>query len=695
MKKIFLKLFVVVLALSLLGLWPIITSAQEKISKPGVYSGYSQEIYDGWQRFSVYVPVRDGTKLAVDIYRPTKGGVLETKALPVIFQFTGYRRATYTSLSNKTIRYPDTANTKYGYVMVYADTRGKGASYGTRFTMVNRTEAWDGHDLVEWIAKQPWCDGNIGMSGGSYTGNTQIETASTLPPHLVAVVPSMTDYSKYDATYRGGMHRTTAGGGESQDDSVTVPVDEDTVDANNNGIMDMLEEAIKYHYPPYLPDAYLYLNFIARMPYRDSDDNDVGKEGQYWIDNSNYPYFDAEREAGISFYHSGGWYDLFTRDTVLGFNNLGGKLLLGPNGHFGGGSGGLNTATEYLRWYDYWLKGIENHIMSEPPVYYYTVNAPAGTEWRFAPQFPLGEQQDVKYYLAAGPSGSNPVSVLDGGLSTVAPTSQNGQDSYKQNYDPVCSHMMGYCSYDKWSLTYTTDVLSQDLQVTGSPVVHLWAASTATDQDFFADLEDIDENGAVAKVVAAQGRLRASHRVLADPPFNFMGLPWHRSYQEDMAPLTPNTPAELVFDILPTSHIFKAGHRVRVVIMTASKHALNYLRPDSTVTIYRNNVYASYVSLPIISKLNIFQGTAKIRTKNIRYEGPAELYASPTAIYINYEGNWLKWDTKRSWEAGRTEHYSGNGDLGNLSVHIIDNAQISFDALAIGNGIYFKGEVKY
>jgi putative CocE/NonD family hydrolase len=491
------------------------------------------------------------------------------------------------------------------------------------------------------------------------------------------------------------MHRTTAGGGEAQDDSVTVPVDEDTVDANHNGIMDMMEEAIKYHVFPYLPTSYLYLNFIARMPYRDSYDSDVGKLGQYWIDVSNSTYFNVEKQAGITFYHSGGWYDLFTRDTVMGFNNLGGKLLLGPNGHFGGGSGGLNTSTEYLRWYDYWLKGIDNNIMSEPPVYYFTVNAPAGTEWRFAPQFPLGEQQDVKYYLAAGPSGSNPVSVLDGGLSTVAPTSKNGQDSYKQNYDPVCTAMMGNCSYDQWSLTYTTDVLPQDLQVTGSPVVHLWAASTATDQDFFADLEDIDEKGAVAKVVATQGRLRASHRALANPPFNFMGLPWHRSYQEDIVPLTPNTPTELVFDILPTSHIFKAGHRVRLVVMVASKQALNYLRPDSTVTIYRNNVYESYVSLPIISKLNIFQGTAKIRTKNIRYEGPADLYASPTAIYINYEDNWLRWDTERSWEAGRTEHYRGNGDLGHLSVHIIDNAQISFDALAIGNGVYFKGEVKY
>ncbi len=689
------KLSIVISVCVLVVSFLIVSGYSQQISSPGVYSGYNDPYYDGWQRTSVYVPVTDGTKLAVDIYRPTKAGELETKPLPVIFQFTGYRRATYVSLANKTIRYPDTTYTKYGYVMVYADTRGKGASYGTRFTMVDRTEAWDGHDLVEWIAKQPWCNGKVGMSGSSYTGNTQVETASTLPPHLVTVVPGVTDYSKYDATYRGGMHRTTGGGGETQDDSVTVPVDEDTVDANNNGIMDMLEEAIKYHVAPYLPNSYLYLNFIARMPYRDSYDNDVGKEGFYWIDNSNYPYFDAEKRAGISFYHTGGWYDLFTRDTVLGFNNLGGKLLLGPNGHFAGGSGGLNTSIEYLRWYDYWLKGIENKVTNEPPVYYYTVNAPAGTEWRFAPQFPLGEQQDVKYYLAAGPSGSNPVSVKDGGLSTAAPTSTNGgQDSYKQDYvQPVsqCSNLMGYCSYDKWSLTYTTDVLSKDLQVTGSPVVHLWAASSATDQDFFVDLEDIDENGAVAKVAAVQGRLRASHRALATPPFNNMGLPWHRSHEEDMIPLIPNRPTELVFDILPTSHIFKAGHRIRLVVMAASKQALNFLTPDSTVTIYRDKHHASYVTLPTITYLNIYTGTVKLKD----YAGPADLYASPTAIYIGYDGKWLKWDTEQSWKAGVTQHFKGRSAQGPINVVVNSNSMAAFVAQANGTGVHFEGVAKY
>lgn len=682
------------------------------LTQPGVYSRYNTPDYDGWKRISVYVPVRDGTKLAVDIYRPTKAGVMEQAPLPVIFQFTGYRRATYTSLTNKTIHYPDTTFTKYGYVMVYADTRGKGASYGTRMEMCDRTEAMDGHDLVQWIGSQPWSDGNVGMWGASYTGNTQVETASNTPKYLKTVIPEWTDYAKYDATYRGGMHRTTAGGGETQDDSITVPVDEDTVDANNNGITDMLEAAIAQHVAPYLPTSYLYLNFIARMPYRDSYDSDVGKLGEYWINAANYPYFKAEKEAGIAFYQVGGWYDLFGRDTLIGYNNLKkhGKMFLAPFGHFGGTTPGIVLNQEFLRWFDYWLKGIDDEIMSEPPVYYYTVNAPTGTEWRFSPQFPLGEEKYVKYYLASGPSGSNPVSVLDGGLSTVAPTAKNGgQDSYKQNYNPVCTAMMGNCSYDQWSLTYTTDVLSKDLQVTGSPIVHLWAASTATDQDFFADLEDIDANGKVVKVVATQGRLRASHRSLAKAPFDNLGLPWHREYQQDMVPLTPNAPTELVFDILPTSYIFPAGHRMRVVVMAASKQALNYLTPDSTVTIYHDKKHASYVSLPIIDKLNVFQGTVTMHTRQDQYSGPADLYASPEGIYLSYAGKWLKWKTERAWDGdwrgyflrdaecfkGDTEHFMGEGKSGHISVVVSSNPKGPFNAIAEGWGIDFKGTFKY
>jgi hypothetical protein len=161
--------------------------------------------------------------------------------------------------------------------------------------------------------------------------------------------------------------------------------------------------------------------------------------------------------------------------------------------------------------------------------------------------------------------------------------------------------------------------------------------------------------------------------------------------------MTPNEPTELIFDMTPTSQLFKAGHRIRVSIAGADVRETDRYQatPAPELTIYRDKNHVSSISLPIISRNYVFAGTVKIKTKSASYDGPADLYASPTAIYINYDDKWLKWDTERSWETGRIEHYRGNGELGHLSVHIIDNAQISFDALAIGNGVYFKGEVKY
>ena len=139
--------------------------------------------------------------------------------------------------------------------------------------------------------------------------------------------------------------------------------------------------------------------------------------------------------------------------------------------------------------------------------------------------------------------------------------------------------------------------------MTGHPVVHLWVSSTATDGDFFADLEDVDESG-TARTAAVQGRLRASHRALTSAPYDFLDLPWHRSYQFDMVPLISGQPTELIFDILPTSKVFKAGHRIRLTIASASKHVLEFLKssPAPTISVYRNTAHASYISLPITTE---------------------------------------------------------------------------------------------
>jgi len=152
---------------------------------------------------------------------------------------------------------------------------------------------------------------------------------------------------------------------------------------------------------------------------------------------------------------------------------------------------------------------------------------------------------------------------------------------------------------DEKGLTYTTPPLASDVEVTGHPVMHLWVSSTATDGDFFVFLEEIDEDG-VSQFVS-DGILRASHRATATPPWDHLGLPWHRSYEEDLIDL-PGEPVELVFDLYPTSNIFDEGHRIRLTITCADSDNFETpeLSPPPTVSVYRNTEYASYITLPII-----------------------------------------------------------------------------------------------
>ena len=169
------KVVVVLLVLALLA--AIVPAAMAKtggkVSKFGVYSGYSEALYDNWTRSSMYVEVRDGTKLAVDIFRPVYDNdqVVE-EPLPVVFSAERYVRATSPApgVMNTTLdAYPYAATLlQHGYVVAAADVRGTGASYGVFSGGTDMTEAYDFYDMIEWFAAQPWCDGNVGMLGISW-----------------------------------------------------------------------------------------------------------------------------------------------------------------------------------------------------------------------------------------------------------------------------------------------------------------------------------------------------------------------------------------------------------------------------------------------------------------------------------------------------------------------------------------------
>ena len=628
-----------------------------QVSRFNDYHGYSSAAFDGWRRFSQYVVARDGTRLAVDYYRPTREGELHNEPLPVIWSHTRYQRANitdgelYTSLEY----HPPLVNVlQHGYIIATADVRGAGASFGTKYGWFPPEEAEDAYDITEWFAEQSWCNDRVGMVRRSYLGITQYFNASQAPPHLVCIFPEVAWIDEYDLVYPGGIFPDWAvycwsRDVESADRSAALPENwRETVEANREkhappaayvelpytGVApaggdpggpvvpvdedtdaSLLAEATAGHRASPTPHR-----LVENLPHRDSVDTELGV--RFHEQRSLYPRLGAIERSGVASYHLGGWFDGFARDTMLWFRNYPNcqKLVMGP--WFHGGLAGIDMPAEYLRWYDHFLKDIDNGVLEEEAIHYWTLNAAPGTEWRATNEWPLAGEQRTSFYFCPGPSTS--INSVNDGLLSGEPAGNDGHDEYTVDYttssgvDNRWTWTMGggvlaegvkpphFYPYpdmgenDGKGLTYTTNLLDAALEITGHPVVHLWVKSTAQDGDFFVYLEDIEPDGRSAYV--SEGQLRASHRRLSDPPYDRMGLPYHRSYAEDMLDLVPGEVAELVFDLQPVSYLFRAGNRVRVSITCADKDtfATPVIVPTPVVNLLHGPSYPSRMVLPVI-----------------------------------------------------------------------------------------------
>jgi len=587
--------------------------AGERVSKFGEYRGYSEAKYDSWVRFSQYLTMRDGIKLAIDIIRPAIEGKVHEEPLPVIWQHTRYRRAVVVdgkvrNLGDSSLNQP---LLKHGYIMASADVRGSGASYGSWNGIFTKEETQDAYEINEWLASQPWCDGNVGMLGGSYLGITQLMAASTKPPHLKALFPIVALYDMYYVARPNGVFfddflRTWS--------ELTRQLDTEIVAAPVIGDEDetMLKAAIEEH-----KQSRPLIEIFSPLKYRDSKD-DVTESYPYqeW---GPAGFTDEINESGIPMYLWCGWFDSFTRDGFQMYRNFTApkRITMGAWSHsprdpeIAKEEFGL-VAVESLRWFDYWLKGIDNGIMNEDPIFYHVMRGLKDNTWQTAKEWPITEAVPAKYYFHEGPTGSVG-SVNDGVLSTEKPTNSSGKDEYTVDYTTTTgtatrmdNAVGGEFNYpdmttnDEKGLTYTTTPLKEDVEITGHPVAHLWISSTAADGDFFVYLEEVDTEGVSHYVT--EGAMRASHRALHEPPYDNLGNPYHRSYEVDVMGLTPGEPVELAFDLHPTSNIFNTGHRIRITITCADKdNALTpELSPPPTITLVRNREQASHVVLPVV-----------------------------------------------------------------------------------------------
>ena len=547
----------------------------------------------------VMIAMRDGVKLAADIYRPDVDG-----KYPVILQRTPYGRTNALEASSYA---------KRGFVFVAQDVRGRFDSEGDFHPFV--LEAKDGYDSVEWCANQPWSTGNVGMIGGSYLGFVQWAAAREGNPHLKCLIPIVSPPDPFfNVPYMFGE----------------LFLSPDLWWAS--AVKDRNSVSIKS------PVAALKsMDGFKTLPLTEVDKAVLGEHipfFQEWLKHStNDAYYDqvnwGDRMASIGqlpALHVSGWFDgdgIGTKRNYAGMVATGHsnqKLIYGPwshavnttsrLGHFDFGPKSLRDLdTLYLRWFDRWLKGVPNGVEHEPMVDAFIMGK---NEWRTFDAWPPSQAAIQKWYFhsngkanSTGPGGS---------LSTVAPGSAEPTDRYL--YDPADPYIPGGAKGMKQAATaepgddsrpetvdhrqdclvYSTPTLKKDVVVAGPISLHLSAATSAKDTDWFAMLQDVLPDGQVDTL--CQGIIRARFR---------------KSFKTPQL-LKPGEIADYVIDLWALGNDFKAGHRIRVVVSSSffPVYARNLntggdIATDTKIikanqTVYHTHAHPSYLELPVLAK---------------------------------------------------------------------------------------------
>jgi putative CocE/NonD family hydrolase len=433
--------------------------------------------------------------------------------------------------------------------------------------------AGEANEILNWIANQAWCDGNIGMFGDSIQAQIQFQAASTGNPHLKAILPATTWWDNYSSVlYPGGIRdqaflefyylaNTTF-------DLLSTPVDRDP-----NG--ELLAQARKERQGNALADI---TRVMPEVLFRD-DQTPEGK--RYWEEaQSLVPLLDQINRSGIPVYLIDGWFDIYARDDFVIYANLTvpKRMLIRPTDHseIEGKGKDIDYGAEAHRWFDYWLKGVDNGIMNEPPIHYSIMRgdgtAPTFVAYDTADEWPLKNQVLNRYYFLA-----DSISKHAGELVFSLPTGASTQTAaYTVDYSTTSGEKPRWASpatvrrypnmraNDAKALTFTTPALTQAVQVTGHPVLHVWLSTAAPDLDLFVYLEEVDRQGNSTYIT--EGCLRASNRALGQAPYVYRGLPFHTFYETDVLPVPAGEPVELVLDLLPTSYQFSPGKQIRIAM---------------------------------------------------------------------------------------------------------------------------------
>jgi putative CocE/NonD family hydrolase len=560
------------------------------------YQGYTDPQYKDADARSLYVTMHDGVRLAITLYLPQ--GLRAGTRIPALMNLTRYWRAQAGQSAGGIEKFYVT----HGYAVVVVDARGTGASFGVWTTPWSPAEIADAGEVVDWIVAQPWSSGKVGAYGNSYSANSALLLAVPNRPAVKAVVARHYEFDEFtDVPFPGGilndwLVKTWNEGNRQLDTTPGVrPVDEDAEQK-------LLPAAQREHAANM--DVYKSAQTVT---FRD----DKGFGGT--IDDFSVHAHRKEIErAGTVLNTWGGWFDAGTADAViktfLTFSNPQ-RAVIGPWNHgasqnadpyLAPTSPRMFLSQEWLRFFDHYLKGVETDLSQERVLYYYTMGA---ERWQATKQWPVVGTTPTRFYMAA-----------EHALAPVASKDAAGADTYKVDFEATTgeqnrwrTQLGGPVKYadraeqDRRLLTYTTQPLTEEMEITGAPVIDLFITSTHTDGNFFIYLEDVDETGKVTYLT--EGQLRALHRKIstAAPPYH-APVPYHSFKRADAQPLVPNEVAELKFGLLPTSVLIKKGHRLRIAIAGHDKSVFARIPADGApvITVARNRRYASAIELPVV-----------------------------------------------------------------------------------------------
>ena len=553
---------------------------------------------------NVWVPMRDGVRLMADVYRPDIPG-----KYPVLLVRTPYGR------KGANVAAPYVAA---GYIVVCQDARGRYDSEGEFLGLAHEKthDAEDGYDTVEWAAKLAESAGKVGTFGGSYDAFLQWRLAALQPPSLVAMAASSIPARMLDVegpgTIRPGRRLMWYHGTISPDLRRRHAMEPPFAKKEANAIWEKGEKQLLWFLPWMdLPDSFwgspreaegmrTWLRNPAHDPWRLAEAA---------------PKITVPNIAFIGWYdHCNGGIDIHNAVVAQGGSELARKhqrTIIGPWPHGGsrsrkvgdidfGKDAAVDLTNEQIRWFDHWLKGVDNGVRNDPSIRIFVMGA---NTWRNEAEWPLRRAQPREFHLASGGAAATPAG--DGRLG-AAPVKTQGRNTFI--YDPrnpvpslwtadlkTVPAEQGPLKHRRDILVYQTELLRAALEVTGYPEVELFAASSAPDTDFFVRLIDVAPDGRAIDV--ASGMVRARYRDSLQAP----------------KMLEPGQPTRFKIRMGPTSIEFQPGHRIRLDVTSsdfpsydrnhntaADPNVDPVLKPASN-TVFHGGSLGSRLILPVIA----------------------------------------------------------------------------------------------